>query len=79
MSSTFAYSPPELQQKLFSDVHFALRNSTFLDQDKVTHKLQVILYLAGCKIMVGLKFVNGEVEIDWSNLELFWPDKAYET
>ncbi len=46
-----------------------------MDQEKITHNLQAIFYLAGMKTFVGLKFINGEAQIDWEDLELFWQDK----
>jgi hypothetical protein len=38
--------------------------------------MQAIIYLAAMKIMVGVRFMNGEIQIDWANWNLFWPDKA---
>ena len=75
--NTFAFSSLEQQQQIFNNVTFAPRNSTFMAQDKITHNLQAIFYLAGMKTFVGLKFINGKVQIDWEDLELFWPDKSY--
>ncbi len=59
---------------------FAIQNITFLGKDKTTHNLQAILYLAGCKSMVGVfgaKFTDGELQIDLEDFELFLPDEAY--
>ena len=44
---------------------------------KIKHNLQTIFYLAGMKTFVGLKFIHGELQIDWEDLQLFWPDRPY--
>ena len=39
--------------------------------------MEVVLVLAKCRILCGLKLIDGELEIDWANLSLFFPDKPY--
>ena len=77
MGSTFVLCTPEKQQTLLSEVEFALKNSTFLDHNKVAHSMELVLYVSKLKILCGLKFIDGAPDYDWSDLTNFIMDKHY--
>jgi hypothetical protein len=49
---------------LLSELEFALKNSAFLDHNKVTHSMELSIYVSKLRILCGLKFINGSPDYD---------------
>ena len=74
----FASLSVEDMAKTFNTVIAAFRTTTILiGREKSPNNLQVMEYMAGLKIMVGLKFKGSMAQVNWKRLDRFIPGASY--